>query len=96
MLKTPPPDAGILEGATPGAIIELAHAEGIAVQETALTRHDVYAADECFLTGTAAEVISVVKVRRGLDRTDKPRPDRKQLRRRFHQLTGNSRLALRS
>ena len=59
---TPPLDAGILEGITRDAVIELARKAGYEVRETALTRHDVYIADECFLTGTAAEVIPVVKV----------------------------------
>src|SRR6516165_9201992 len=54
-LKTPPPNAGILEGITRGAVMELAQAANIPVHEAALTRHDVYTADECFLTGTAAE-----------------------------------------
>src|SRR5947209_1092786 len=54
VLKTPPPDAGILEGVTRGAVLELARAAAIPAEEVALTRHDVYAADECFLTGTAA------------------------------------------
>src|SRR5262249_44425644 len=49
-LRTPPPDAGILEGITRNAVMELARAAQIPVQEMALTRHDVYAADECFLT----------------------------------------------
>ena len=61
-LLTPPIDAGILEGITRDAVIELAAEAGIAVREVPLTRHDVYIADECFLTGTAAEVIPVVKV----------------------------------
>jgi branched-chain amino acid aminotransferase len=61
-LLTPPNDAGILEGVTREAVIELARAAGITVREIALTKHDVYIADECFLTGTAAEVIPVVKV----------------------------------
>src|SRR5436190_19506512 len=50
VLKTPPPDAGILEGVTRAAVMELARRANIPVQEVALTRHDVYAADECFLT----------------------------------------------
>src|SRR5262249_31945289 len=61
VLKTPPSDAGILEGITRNAVIELARAADVPVQEIALTRHDIYAADECFLTGTAAEIIPVVK-----------------------------------
>jgi branched-chain amino acid aminotransferase len=59
---TPPIDAGILEGITREAVIELARTDGLAVREIPLTRHDVYIADECFLTGTAAEVVPVVKV----------------------------------
>ena len=43
-------------------MIELARAAGIPVAEVPLTKHDVYIADECFLTGTAAEVVPVVKV----------------------------------
>ena len=61
-LLTPPPDAGILEGITRGAVMDLAHAAGIACHEAALTRYDLYTADECFLTGTAAEVIPVVEI----------------------------------
>ena len=87
VLKTPPPDAGILVGITRNAIIELARADGIPVQETALTRHDVYTADECFLTGTAAEVIPVVKCDGRTIGSGKPGPITKQLRERFHQIT---------
>ncbi len=61
-LLTPPPDAGILEGITRGAVMELAHAAGIECRESTLTRHDLYTGEECFLTGTAAEVIPVVEI----------------------------------
>ena len=61
-LLTPPPDAGILEGITRGAVMELAHAAGIDCREATLTRYDLYTAEECFLTGTAAEVIPVVEI----------------------------------
>ncbi|MFM8579287.1 MAG: branched-chain-amino-acid transaminase [Planctomycetaceae bacterium] len=61
-LLTPPPDAGILEGITRGAVMDLAHAAGIDCREATLVRHDLYTADECFLTGTAAEVIPVVEI----------------------------------
>jgi branched-chain amino acid aminotransferase len=61
-LLTPPIDAGILEGITRDAVIELARDAGIEVREIPLTKHDVFIADECFLTGTAAEVISVTKI----------------------------------
>src|SRR5204862_6279633 len=49
ILQTPPLDAGILEGITRDAVIELARGAGIEVREMPLTRHDVYIADECFL-----------------------------------------------
>lgn len=61
-LLTPPTDAGILEGVTREVVLELARSAGIPTFEKTLTRHDVYVADECFMTGTAAEVIGVVKV----------------------------------
>jgi branched-chain amino acid aminotransferase len=61
-LLTPPPDAGILEGITRNAVMELAGADGIDCREATLTRHDLYTANECFLTGTAAEVIPVVEI----------------------------------
>ena len=86
VLRTPPLDAGILEGVTRNAVIELARAADIPVQEMALTRHDVYTADECFLTGTAAEVIAVVKCDGRPIGNGKPGPITRQLRERFHQL----------
>ena len=61
-LQTPPIDAGILEGVTRNAVIELAEQMGIPCDQIPLTRHDVFITDECFLTGTAAEVIPVVKL----------------------------------
>ena len=62
VLSTPPLDAGILDGVTRNVVLELAAEQGIDAREAAITKHDVYIADECFLTGTAAEVIPVVKV----------------------------------
>jgi branched-chain amino acid aminotransferase len=61
-LVTPAEDTGILVGITRQVVIDLARAAGITVQETNLTRYDLYAADECFLTGTGAEVISVTSI----------------------------------
>jgi len=61
-VATPHVNAGILDGITRRAVIDLAGEAGLAVTETTLTRHDVYVAEECFLTGTAAEVIPVIKV----------------------------------
>jgi branched-chain amino acid aminotransferase len=86
VLLTPPADAGILEGVTRAAVIELADAAGIRVQQVALTKHDVYIADECFLTGTAAEVIAVVKVDSRSIGDGKPGPITRDLEKRFHKL----------
>ena len=61
-ILTPPKDAGILEGITRNAILDLAKELGIVARETTLTRHDLFVADECFLTGSAAEVIPVVSI----------------------------------
>jgi len=61
-LVTPPPYAGILEGITRNVVMGLARDMGIPAEERLFTLFDVYVADECFLTGTAAEVIPVVKV----------------------------------
>lgn len=61
-LITPPGYIGALEGITRNAIIEIARELDYTVKEEPFTRHDVYVADEIFLTGTAAEVIAVVKV----------------------------------
>ena len=78
VLFTPPIDAGILEGVTRDAVIELAREAGIEVREVPLTKHDVYIADECFLTGTAAEVIPVVKVDSRTIGSGKPGPDHRR------------------
>ena len=86
-LLTPPIDAGILKGITRDTVIDLAQQAGIAVAEIPLTRHDVYTADECFLTGTGAEVIPVVKVDSRVIGTGKPGPIRLELLERFHRLT---------
>jgi branched-chain amino acid aminotransferase len=67
--------------------MELAYESGIPVQETALTKHDVYIADECFLTGTAAEVIPVVKVDSRVIGDGTPGPITRNLMEQFHTLT---------
>ena len=67
--------------------MELARQAGIEVREVPLTKHDVYIADECFLTGTAAEVIPVVKVDSRKIGDGVPGPMTRTLIERFHQLT---------
>lgn len=63
-LITPPAWCGALEGITRNVVMQLAAERGMTVKEDVLTRYDVYTADEVFLTGSAAEIISVVKVDR--------------------------------
>lgn len=87
VLKTPPTDAGILEGITRNAVMDLAREAGVEVREATLLRHDIYVADECFLTGTAAEVIAVVSLDGRPIGTGKPGPVTKDLLARFQKLT---------
>src|SRR6478609_1787932 len=85
-LLTPGIDAGILEGITRDAVIELARGAGLPVFERSMDRHDIYTADECFLTGTAAEVIPVVECDGRPIGLGKPGPVTKDLPERFHKL----------
>jgi len=87
VLKTPPVDAGILEGITRNAVIRLAREATIPVTESTLLRHDIYVADECFLTGTAAEVIPVTSLDGRAIGLGKPGPITKDLLERFKKLT---------
>ena len=61
-ILTPPTYLGALKGITRQAILELADKKGIRAEEKILTRHDLFNADEVFLTGTAAEIVPIVKV----------------------------------
>lgn len=90
-LVTPGIDAGILEGITRDAVMELARAAGITVVERSMDRHDIYTADECFLTGTAAEVIPVVECDGRPIGSGKPGPITLDLLRRFHTLVREER-----
>lgn len=73
-LITPASHAGALVGITRQVAIEVAQALKIPVVETNITRYDVWNADECFLTGTAAEVIPVIEVDARTIGTGKPGP----------------------
>jgi branched-chain amino acid aminotransferase len=84
---TPPLDAGILEGITRDAVIELAREAKYAVHEETLTRHDVYTADEVFLTGSGAEIIPVIKVDNRVIGAGTPGTITRELTKRFHELT---------
>jgi len=86
-ISTPPTDACILEGITRDAVIGLARESGIDVREVTVSKHDVYIADECFLTGTAAEVVPVVKVDGRLIGDGRPGPITRNLMSLFRKLT---------
>ncbi len=90
-LLTPSLDAGILDGITRQVVISLARAEGLLVKEISLTRHDVYIAEECFLTGTAAEIIPVVRVDGRTIGSGKPGPVTRDLMEQFRKLTRGER-----
>jgi len=62
LVLTPPTSAGALRGITRGVVIDLAREEGYVVNEPNLARYDLYNAIECFITGTAAEIVPVVKI----------------------------------
>jgi branched-chain amino acid aminotransferase len=86
VLVTPSTDAGILEGITRQAVIELAVEAGTEVQERTLLIEDVYGADECFLTGSAAEVVPVVQVDESQIGNGAPGPLTRDLMKRFRAL----------
>jgi len=87
VLFTPPISAGILEGVTRDEILSIARGQNIQVREENLTRHDLYVADECFLTGTAAEVIAVVTIDKRTIGDGKPGPVTRRLAEEFHRRT---------
>lgn len=89
-LFTPPLSAGALYGITRGTVMDLAREAGLTVSEPNLSRYDVYCADECFLTGTGAEIIPVTKVDGRIIGTGKPGPVTKDLVARYHKLTAVS------
>lgn len=88
-LLTPPESSGILIGITRNVVMELATKMGIQVKEYLMTRYDLYIADECFLTGTAAEIIPVVKIDGRIIGTGKPGKTTLDLLKRYRDLTRN-------
>jgi branched-chain amino acid aminotransferase len=86
-LITPPLSAGALYGITRQTVIELAESAGIKVSEPNLTRYDVFNADECFLTGTGAEIVPVTKVDGRVIGTGKPGEITRRLERDYQALT---------
>ena len=87
VIVTPPTHLGILEGVTRNTVIDLARELGITVEEKVFTRHDLYTAKECFLTGTAAEVIPVVKIDQRIVGNGHPGTVTQKLIEEFHHVT---------
>ena len=86
-LLTPPPYIGVLRGITRKTVMELGTKLKLDVREELLTRHDLFNADECFLTGTAAEIVPVVKIDGRVVGSGKPGPVTKRLQQAFRQVT---------
>ncbi len=84
-LITPAEESGILLGVTRGVVLELAQTGGIPTRQTNLTRYDLYTADECFLTGTGAEIVPVVSVDNRSIGDGKPGAMTRRLTDAFHQ-----------
>ena len=84
---TPPLSSGALYGITRGTVMDLAREAGVPVSDPNLTRYDMYVADECFLTGTGAEIIPVTKIDGRVIGTGRPGPVTKSLVKKYHALT---------
>lgn len=85
-ISTPSLGAGALDGITRGVVFDIAAELGISIREREMTRHDVFTADECFLTGTAAEVIAAVKLDQRVIGDGKPGPVTQRIITRFREL----------
>ena len=90
VLITPPSSAGALCGITRQVVMELAAEAGIPAREENLTRYDIFTADECFLTGTAAEVVPVRELDRRVIGNGRPGPLTTDLMRRYKELTARN------
>ena len=89
-LLTPPTYVGALEGITRDTAISMAREINLTVEEVPFTCYDLYVADECFLTGTAAEIIPVIEIDQRIIADGKPGKVTKKLMKLFGELTANS------
>jgi branched-chain amino acid aminotransferase len=87
VLLTPPLSAGALYGITRRIVLDLAAQSGVKASELNLTRYDLFNADECFVTGSAAELVPVVKIDGRVIGTGKPGPVLASLVAQYHALT---------
>jgi len=72
VVVTPPTWEGILAGITRDLVMELARKRGYIVEEKSLVRHDLYVAEECFATGTAAEIVPITMIQKRIVGDGKP------------------------
>jgi branched-chain amino acid aminotransferase len=86
-LFTPPLSAGALYGITRRTVMEIAEESGYQVSEPNLTRYDLFNADECFLTGTGAEIVPVTKIDGRTIGRGRPGPVTRELEEKYHALT---------
>jgi len=86
-ITTPPLTAGALNGITRGVVFDIAKELGLSIRDAEMSRHAIYTADECFLTGTAAEVIAAVKLDQRPIGDGKPGPITQRIIDRFRELT---------
>jgi branched-chain amino acid aminotransferase len=87
---TPPLTAGALYGITRRVVLEISAELGYKVAETNLTRYDLFNADECFLTGTGAELVPIVRIDGRVIGEGKPGPITERLVEQYHALTKRS------
>ncbi len=86
-IMTPPPYVGILKGITRDTVIDLARKAGYDIVEEVFTRHELYSADEVFLTGTAVEIVSAVRIDNRVIGSGKPGKVTRELTEAFRQVT---------
>jgi len=89
-LMTPPLSAGALYGITRGTVMDLARDNDLEVSEPNLTRYDLFNADECFITGTGAEIVPVVKIDGRIIKSGKPGPVTMRLMEQYSALTNET------
>lgn len=89
-ITTPPISSGALDGITRAVVFEAARDLGISMREAEVSRHDIYTADECFLTGTAAEVIAATKLDQRVIGSGKSGPVTEKVIRRFREIAGST------
>ena len=86
-MAPPPPYIGILKGITRSVVMQIARGLGYQVEEDVFTRHELYTADEVFLTGTAAEIVPIVKIDNRPIGSGKPGKTTLLLTKEFHKST---------